>query len=226
MKKIIFIFVFILLFSGCVSNTQTQPTTNVQMSDQQVATTPSSQTSEQQPTTATSTNVSPQLSQIVAPISRYSERITKKPFGIKITPATSPVQPEKFSGYHTGTDFEIFPEELNADVQIFAICDGPLVVKKFATGYGGVAVQACTINNSDITVVYGHLKLTSIQAQIGDILNKNDKLGLLGNAYSGETDGERKHLHLGIHKGKGINILGYVQSQKELDGWMNFEDLI
>ena len=36
------------------------------------------------------------------PISNPLERIIKKPFGIKINPANSPVQPERFSGYHTG----------------------------------------------------------------------------------------------------------------------------
>jgi hypothetical protein len=164
--------------------------------------------------------------QIIPPISRYSERITKKPFGIKISPEESPVQPEKFSGYHTGTDFEIFSDELNADVEISAICDGKIIIKRFATGYGGILVQTCTINNSDMTVVYGHLKLTSIKAAINDTLNKGDEIGLLGDAYSTETDGERKHLHLGIHKGKEINILGYVQTQKELDGWIDFEDII
>ena len=33
-------------------------------------------------------------------------RITKKPFGIFITTQNSPVQPERFSGYHTGVDVE------------------------------------------------------------------------------------------------------------------------
>ncbi|MDP1845177.1 MAG: hypothetical protein Q8L09_00330 [Candidatus Moranbacteria bacterium] len=43
----------------------------------------------------------------------------------------------------------------------------------------------------------------------------------MGKAYGAETDGERKHLHLGIHKGAGVNILGYVQSKAELSGWLD-----
>src|SRR4030067_1140465 len=42
------------------------------------------------------------------PINRADERVTKKPFGIFITPQNSPIQPEKFSGFHTGADFENF----------------------------------------------------------------------------------------------------------------------
>jgi hypothetical protein len=155
------------------------------------------------------------------PLDRAAERVTKKPFGIYITPKTSPVQPERFQGYHTGTDFEIFPEELNADVPVRAICSGKIAVKRSASGYGGVLVQACTFNNQPITVIYGHLKLASIAKNAGDNLNAGDEIGFLGKAYSSETDGERKHLHLGIHKGSSISILGYVQSQSELSGWIN-----
>jgi hypothetical protein len=159
--------------------------------------------------------------QIVPPIANWQSRVTKKPFGIYITPKTSPVQPEKFTGYHTGVDFETFPEEQNIDVQIYAICDGKLLQKRTASGYGGIAVQACKLNSEDITVVYGHLRLASISANIGQELKAGDKLTVLGTGFSSETDGERKHLHLGIHKGSAINILGYVQNQAELVNWLD-----
>ena len=155
------------------------------------------------------------------PLSRASERITKKTFGIFITSQNSPVRPEKFRGYHTGTDFEIFPEELNADVPVKAICEGKIVVKKTATGYGGVLVESCELDNQPITVIYGHLKLASIPKNTGDILAQGEEIGILGKAYSAETSGERKHLHLGIHKGAGVNILGYAQSKAELSGWID-----
>jgi hypothetical protein len=156
-----------------------------------------------------------------APLGRATERVTKKPFGIYITPKNSPVQPEKFQGYHTGTDFEIFPEELNTDVPVRAICTGKIAVKRIASGYGGVLVQNCTLNSQPITVVYGHLKLASISKNAGDNLNTGDDIGILGKAYSSETDGERKHLHLGIHKGSTVSILGYVSSQSQLSGWID-----
>src|SRR3989344_7022766 len=43
---------------------------------------------------------------IIEPIAEFSQRITKKPFGIYITPETSPVHPDKFDGFHTGVDIE------------------------------------------------------------------------------------------------------------------------
>lgn len=156
-----------------------------------------------------------------APLDRSGERVAKKPFGIFITPQNSPVQPEKFSGFHTGTDFEIFPEEEKSDVSVRAVCSGRIEMKKYATGYGGVAVQSCFLDGEDITVVYGHLKLNSIRVKVGDELRAGDEIGILGAAYSPETSGERKHLHLGFHRGKSFNILGYVQNKDELSGWID-----
>jgi len=155
------------------------------------------------------------------PLDRANERITKKPFGIYITPQNSPVQPEKFSGYHTGTDFEIFPEELDTDVSVKAVCSGKLITKEYATGYGGVAIESCNLDGQLITVIYGHLKLASIVLTTGSDLKTGDMLGILGQAYSAETSGERKHLHLGFHKGASINIRGYVSAQNSLSDWLN-----
>ncbi|PJA64667.1 MAG: hypothetical protein CO159_01905, partial [Candidatus Portnoybacteria bacterium CG_4_9_14_3_um_filter_40_10] len=114
-----------------------------------------------------------------------------------------------------------FSDEQNIDVPIYAICSGPLLTKRTATGYGGIAVQACKLNDEDITVIYGHLRLASISSGIGQELKAGDKLAVLGAGFSQETDGERKHLHLGIHKGTAINILGYVQNPAELQNWID-----
>jgi len=46
-------------------------------------------------------------------------------------------------------------------------------------------------------------------------------LGNLGTGFSSETDGERKHLHLAIHKGSSVNILGYVQTKALLFDWLD-----
>lgn len=158
---------------------------------------------------------------ITPPINDALSRITKKPFGIKISPTNSPVSPEKFSGFHTGVDFETPPDEPNVDVPIFAVCNGPLLLKKWATGYGGVAVQKCVIAKMDVTVIYGHLKLAGISTAVGEQLADGQQIGILGKGYGTETDGERKHLHLGIHKGTTINILGYVKSQSDLSQWLD-----
>jgi murein DD-endopeptidase MepM/ murein hydrolase activator NlpD len=166
------------------------------------------------------------INEMVSPLERASERVTKKPFGILINPKTSPVQPERFSGYHTGTDFEIFPEEQNVDVSVKAICSGSLVFKDTVNGYGGVAIQQCTLKEQLVTVIYGHLRLSSINFSVGDKIEAGAELGVLGAGYSQETDGERKHLHLGVHKGAAINVRGYVNTKNALDGWLNPEALI
>src|SRR3989344_2738795 len=108
---------------------------------------------------------------VFEPIDRVLKRVTKKPFGIKISPKDSPVSPERFSGYHTGVDFETFSDEQKKDIPIFAVCPGKLVLKKYASGYGGVAAQSCQIENQDVTVVYGHLRLSSISRKFGQALN-------------------------------------------------------
>lgn len=148
-------------------------------------------------------------------------RVTKKPFGIYITPKNSPVSPEKFTGWHTGADFEIFPGEENKEIKVFAICDGKLLVKEFGRGYGGMAVESCSINNQPVTVVYGHLKLESIKSKIGEKLMAGSEIGILGQGNTKETDYERKHLHLGIHKGIKIDTRGYVATEAELKNWLN-----
>lgn len=147
-------------------------------------------------------------------------RITKKPFGLYVTSKDSSVQPEKFTGYHTGVDLETTVAEANIDVPVPALFDGKLVMKKYATGYGGVVVEEATVEGQRMTIVYGHLKLSSITTTVGQYVKKGDILGVLGKGYSTETDGERKHLHLGIHLGSTINILGYVPKKSDLINWL------
>lgn len=159
------------------------------------------------------------------PIADSERRITKKMFGTKVSPGNSPVQPEKFSGFHTGVDFETTEAEKDLDIKIMAICDGPILQRRTATGYGGIMVQECLIDEQNVTVVYGHLKLESIKAKVGDVLKASDEFAVLGKGFSSETDDERKHLHLGIHKGKTVNILGYVNDEAKLSEWIDFESL-
>lgn len=162
------------------------------------------------------------LALFTPPLPDAKARVTRKPFGIFITPQNSPVQPERFRGYHTGTDFEIFSQELHTDVAINSICNGKLLLKKYFSGYGGVAIQSCALSDgSPITVIYGHLRLNSILPDTGEKINAGKILGLLGADKSSQTDQERKHLHLGIHKGNAINILGYVQNKSALSDWIN-----
>ena len=168
-----------------------------------------------------STSTEQQKKEIAEPIADAIARITKKSFGLKVSPGHSPVSPEKFNGYHTGVDFETLLSEQNVAVPIYAICPGKFLMKKIASDYGGVAVQSCKIAGENVTVIYGHLKLSSIGAKIKQELKAGEQIGILGQGYSAETSGERKHLHLGIHKGTAINILGYVQSAGALKDWLD-----
>ena len=155
------------------------------------------------------------------PLSEISKREIKKTFGTYITPENSPIQPERFKGYHTGVDFEILPQELDKDVPVYAICSGELKLKQFSSGYGGVVVQICQLNERPITVVYGHLRLSSLINNIGDNLDIGDNIGLLGDDKSSETDYERKHLHISIYNDSEINIRGYLNSEEELLNWID-----
>lgn len=155
------------------------------------------------------------------PLDRALARVTKKPFGIHVDPTHSPVSPDRFHGYHTGVDFEAFPEEVNTPVVVYAICSGKLLRKQWASGYGGMLVESCGLNKQPITVVYGHVSLASVSAKVGDTLEQGKQIAVLGKGYSTETDGERKHLHLGIHTGAAVDTRGYVATESELTGWVN-----
>lgn len=158
---------------------------------------------------------------IAAPISEPASRITKKLFGTYVTPQNSPVKPERFSGYHTGLDFETTAEEKDKDVTIYAMCEGKLLTKGYASGYGGYAVQSCIIQGKTVAVIYGHLRLSAIKPVVGAYIKPAQELAVLGTGNSTETDGERKHLHLGIHIGSAPSLLGYVKSHDLLSGWID-----
>lgn len=156
---------------------------------------------------------------VVVPMKDFLTRVTKKPFGIYITPKTSPIQPEKFTGYHTGADGETTAAESTIDVPIYSIGDGTVVFAGHVNGYGGVLMIRSTINKETVTILYGHLRLTSFQVKNGQAVKMGAQIAVLGTGYSSETDGERKHLHLGIIKGAVINYKGYVQQKSDLSGW-------
>ncbi len=168
--------------------------------------------------TAETFKPAPQLSM---PISVGLSRVTKKPFGLKVSPDHSPVDNDIFYGYHTGIDFEVFAKEENADVPITAACDGKILVKSWAKGYGGLLVQSCKLDDEDVTVIYGHMKLDSITAKVGQTLEAGDTIGLLGDGFTKETDGRRKHLHFDIHKGSELDVHGYVATEDELVNWID-----
>jgi len=156
------------------------------------------------------------------PLTHGKERITKKSFGIHVLPENSPVSPERFSGYHTGVDFEILSGEEGMDVSVVSVCAGAVTFRHWVKGYGGVLIQECALPNADrVSVLYGHLNINSILLSVGDTLSVGDRIGLLGEAYSDQTDGERKHLHLSVHIGSARELRGYVEKNDELKEWMD-----
>lgn len=70
-------------------------------------------------------------------------------------------------------------------------------------------------------MLYGHLDPASLVA-VNTQVSAGQKIGVLGEGYTAATDYERKHLHLGMLKGKTIDLRGYVSTEKELlAGWYN-----
>jgi murein DD-endopeptidase MepM/ murein hydrolase activator NlpD len=180
---------------------------------------PSNQTSSASQPQATPT---PQ-SQFAEPIAEYNKRITKKPFGIYVTPQNSPVSPERFTGYHTGVDIEY--TDVTTDVPIYAIADSTVELARTASGYGGVMVLSFDLNAQKTYAVYGHLRLSSMTQKT--TVKKGEQIALLGTGYSTETDGERHHLHFAILKKQTIDLKGYVPTLVELNsGWYNPLDIV
>jgi murein DD-endopeptidase MepM/ murein hydrolase activator NlpD len=154
----------------------------------------------------------------IKPIAEFDTRITKKPFGIYITPQNSPVQPEKFTGYHTGVDIEY--GDLEKEITVIAIADGEVLRSGWVSGYGGMLAIKHSISSQDYIVIYGHLKSTSL-VKNKSLVKAGDTIAVLGDGYSHDTNNERKHLHFAIYTGADINVKGYVKSQTELQKWLD-----
>ena len=158
------------------------------------------------------------------PLLNATARVTKKPFGIYVEPGNSPIDPEQFTGYHTGTDFEIFDNELEEEVMVTTICEGTIIKKPIISGYGGVIVQECELDGERINVLYGHLAHNADNAIALNVVAKAGvPLAPLADDRSELSGGERKHLHLGIIRGTEIDVSGYVDSKVDLAGWIDFE---
>lgn len=173
-------------------------------------------------TTPPSTTVSlppaapPEEATLAEPTEGFRSRVTLKPFGIRITPGTSPVQPERFSGYHTGADAEY--GDVTDDVPVYAIAPGVVVVSRTATGYGGVMVLRHRIDGADVLALYGHLRASSM-LDVGTTVDRGQRIAVLGKGFSRETDGERRHLHFAILRGSTVSLRGYVSSRAALSEW-------
>ena len=160
-----------------------------------------------------------------APMSDWASRVNKKTFGTYVTPTSSPVTLEKFTGYHAAIDLEILSSEEDSEVPVLAICNGKLAIKKQASGYGGLVAQYCDYNGIPVLVLYGHVALSSVDQVLGQEIKTGEQLAVLGQPGT-DTDGERKHLHLGVRKGQELVIAGYVPNQTSLSSYYDPRELL
>ena len=158
------------------------------------------------------------MSTLTPPTDDFKNRITKKKFGQLITKQDSPVQPERFSGYHTGVDVEF--TDSKDEIAVRAVTDGTVLHSGTASGYGGVLAIQHAINDQPIVAVYGHLDPKTLKPK-GSTVKSGEQIAVLGDDQSTETDGERKHLHLAFVKGSTFSLKGYVQTQSELQAWID-----
>lgn len=155
---------------------------------------------------------------LVEPVADFVAHATKKRFGMHITPDTSPVEHDRFTGYHTGVDAE-FTDDVR-EIPVYAIADGTVVVRTWANGYGGVAVIRHVINGVPLFALYGHLDEASFISGVTHV-KAGDVIGVLGDDHSHETDGVRKHLHFALYRGEKMDYRGYVPTEAELEPWLN-----
>ncbi len=157
----------------------------------------------------------------IPPTDGFLDRITKKPYGIFITPQTSPVQPDKFTGFHNAIDIEY--GDTTEDVPVRAIANGTIILSKYASGYGGVIVIKHEINGQLLLALYGHLDPEQMLPG-GTNVTLGQKIGILGEGHTQETDGARKHLHFSImpyNPENKLDIRGYVNTEEDLSKWID-----
>ena len=163
------------------------------------------------------------------PLENTKDRPKLLTFGLFVTPNAeqNPINPpERFIGYHTALDIEIFENEINKEVPVYSVCDGQILYAAEAGGYGGVIVHSCELNGEPVTILYGHIAPRSFTKKVGDSIKTGEQLGMLGSEKSPESGFTRKHLHFGIHRGTQIELLGYVQDKKDLEEFINPETII
>lgn len=155
---------------------------------------------------------------LALPLDNFYEGVTLKEFGTYVTPENSPVQPERFSGYHTGVDVEAQGVE---NRPVYAVADGRVELARVVSGYGGVMILSHEIEGQTYSFLYGHLDAASFAFSVGDRILAGQQIGLLGEGYTPETDGERPHLHLSVRPGVDLTLSGYVSSEAALSAWVD-----
>ncbi len=150
------------------------------------------------------------------PMDKYKERITVKNFGTFIDSnfykGKEKLFPHnKFYGYHAAVDLDTDKEEKNINVPVYAVHSGTIVYVGSLDGYGGVILER--LQGEERTALYGHVKISNLGIEIGDEIKPGQIITYLGDEFSKETSGERKHLHFGIYKGADLYFHGHESSQ-------------
>jgi murein DD-endopeptidase MepM/ murein hydrolase activator NlpD len=211
--KILVAAFFILLIAGAIAASVLSARRASSPSSQQKTT----QVPKPKPTPPVIQAPAPQLD-FVEPVAQFRQRITKKLFGTYVTPSSSPVQPERFTGYHAGDDAEY--QDVTGIVPVHSIKEGQVVSASWVSGYGGLIIIRHQINGAPHLVLYGHLDPNSL-LPIGTTVARGQQIGQLGVGYSTQTDGERRHLHFAILAGNTIDYRGYATTQAGLSAWID-----
>lgn len=167
------------------------------------------------------------------PMDNYYGRQTVKGFGqyiddnfYKAKEALFPYN--RFYGYHAAVDLETTAAEKKPDTPVYAAYSGTITYIGTLSGYGGVILEK--LDSENATALYGHVGIASTPYKVGDHITSDSKpvfLVNLGNEFSQETSGERKHLHFAIHKGIDLYFHGHEPSLAVLNAqWFNPNDYL
>lgn len=233
LKFVVLMFVIVIFITvGYLINlhkpfSENQITSNLantrQLSDNNTRSSTDNQANQSDESNGTSMGNQNDIIRYFYPISNYNNRINLRGYGklVKLNDREPLACGVAFSGYHTGDDLEAAENEINQEMPVFAIARGKIVKAEFVKGYGGLIVIESMINDETITVYYGHIKLSSTDFKAGGQVKAGQRIAVLGDACSSETDGERKHLHFAIHQGREIDLYGYVNREADLKNWLN-----
>jgi len=166
---------------------------------------------------------------LTPPINRIDERVWINEFGGRPSEATIDPQYSDlicpkgilYEEYHTGVDAETSKDELDTPVSVRSMADGVVRQDGFVSGYGGLIVIEHTINGNVYTAYYGHVDQSTFKVSAGSTVKNGQIIANLAPACTDGNGNTRKHLHLGVHKGKEIVVAGYVLNKSELDNWID-----
>ena len=157
-------------------------------------------------------NLTQVVSQTVTlPIDEYEQRRSFKGFGEYID--------DRFIGYHVADDIEY--TDVQGDVPVYAIADGEVVYINWVSGYGGLLIVRHIVDDVAYRALYGHIDPNSVALSVGDQVTMGQQVALLGDESPQETDGERKHLHFGLHQGDEHRVQGYEATTAGVATWIN-----